>query len=273
MQLTSSITKVVLPFFALLTIQVAFAQQQKGYNLFKATPKDLMREFSIDRPDVTESPITVDAGHFQFEGDLVKWTKESGGKASRTISIFNGLYKMGLSHSWDIHIGVELYNIYQNPDAEKVDDGYGATTVRLKHNFWGNDGDKKTAFGIIPYATFTSGNPFDSDINFGFGFPFSYALNENYDLGAQPQIDFILNEDNEYELSYFQTVVLGGPVVGNLDFYLEGLAVFPKGDAQFLVDGGLIYNVTPNVKVDLATNVGINQAAPTRVYLGLSFRI
>jgi hypothetical protein len=249
------------------------AQQQKGYNLFKATPRDLMREFSIDRPDVTESPITVDAGHFQFEGDLIKWTKESGGKASRTISVFNGLYKMGLSHSWDIHIGLELYNIYQNPEAKKVDEGYGSTTIRLKHNFWGNDSEKKTAFGIIPYATFTSGNPLDSDVNFGFGFPFSYTLNENYDLGAQPQIDFILNADNEYELSYFQTVVLGGPLVGDLDFYLEGLAVFPKGDAQFLMDGGLIYNVTPNVKVDLATNVGLNQAAPTRVYLGLSFRI
>jgi hypothetical protein len=89
----------------------------------------------------------------------------------------------------------------------------------------------------------------------------------------QPQIDFILNGEGEYEPSYFQTIVLGGPVAGNLDFYLEGLAVFPKGDAQFLVDGGLIYNVSPNVKLDVAANVGLNQPAPTRVYLGLSFRI
>ncbi|HEY0652106.1 MAG TPA: hypothetical protein VGD65_03220, partial [Chryseosolibacter sp.] len=84
---------------------VCFAQRQKGYHLFKAAPKDMMREFSIDRPDVTESPITVDAGHFQFEGDLVKWSKESGGRAPRAIAFMNGLYKMGLSHSWDIHIG------------------------------------------------------------------------------------------------------------------------------------------------------------------------
>jgi hypothetical protein len=248
------------------------AQKQKGYNLFNPTPRENMREFSIDRPDVTESPQTVDAGHFQFEGDLVKWTKESGGDASRTISVLNGLYKMGLSHSWDVQVGIELFNIYQDPEGKKVDDGYGATTIRLKHNFWGNDGDKKTALGIIPYATFTSGNPFDSDINFGFGLPFSYGLSEKLDFGAQPQLDFIYN-GSDYELSYFQTVVIGGPLAGNLDFYLEGLAVFPKGDAQFLLDGGVIYNVSPNVKFDLATNVGLNQAAPTRVYLGLSFRI
>jgi hypothetical protein len=257
---------------SLITLASAYAQKQKGYNLFKPTPRDIMREFSIDRPDVTESPITVDAGHFQFEGDLLKWTKDSGGKAGRTISVFNGLYKMGLSHSWDIHVGIELFNIYQDAEKKKIDDGYGATTIRLKHNFWGNDSEKKTAFGIIPYATFTSGNPFDSDVNFGFGFPFSYTLNEKLDLGAQPQIDFIYTGE-DYELSYFQTVVLGGALVGDLDFYLEGLAVFPKGESQFLLDGGLIYNVSPNVKVDLATNVGLNQAAPTRVYLGLSFRI
>ena len=156
-----------LPCLALLFCQLilstaSYAQKQKGYHLFNPTPKDAMREFSIDRPDVTESPQTVDAGHFQFEGDLLKWTKESGGKAPRTIAFLNGLYKMGLSHSWDVQVGIELYNIYHNPEAEKIDEGYGATTIRLKHNFWGNDGDKKSALGIIPYATFTSGNPFDS---------------------------------------------------------------------------------------------------------------
>jgi hypothetical protein len=56
-----------------------------------------MREFSIDRPDVTESPITVDPGHFQFEGDVVKWSKDTQGDSERTINVINGLYKMGLA--------------------------------------------------------------------------------------------------------------------------------------------------------------------------------
>jgi hypothetical protein len=68
-------------------------------------------------------------------------------------------------------------------------------------------------------------------------------------------------------------VVLGGGLIGNLDFYIEGLAIFPRGQSQFLMNGGLIYNFTPNVKVDLATNQGLTTEAPTRVYLGLSFRI
>lgn len=234
-----------------------------------------MREFSIDRPDITESPISVDPGHFQFEGDLVKWTRESGySKSPGTLTLMSGLYKMGLTHSWDLHIGLEAYSALYTSDGDKVDGGYGTTTIRLKHNFWGNDGDKKTAFGIIPYVTFDSGNPFDSDVVFGAGFPFAYGLSEKLDLGAQPQFDFVLDENNDYQLSYFQTVVLGGALVGDLDFYFEGLVIFPpSAETQFLIDGGLIYNISPNVKVDLATNQGVNKAAPKRVFLGLSFRI
>jgi hypothetical protein len=128
---------------------------QKGHHLFDPTPKEDMREFSIDRPDVTESPITVDAGHFQLEADLIKWTGEDQGNGYGTISFMNGLYKMGLSHSWDIHVGVELYNQYQDEAGNTFEKGYGNTTIRLKHNFWGNDGESRTALGMIPYVTFT----------------------------------------------------------------------------------------------------------------------
>jgi hypothetical protein len=259
-------------FASLCAYEEAIGQSQKGYHIFNPTPREKMREFSIDRPDVTESPISVDPGHFQFEGDLIKFTKESSGKSNRTISYMNALYKMGISHSWDIHIGLELYNSYQDPEGKEYDNGYGATTIRLKHNFWGNDGESKTAFGMIPYVSFVEGNPFDSKVIYGIGLPFSYGLSDKLDLGAQPQFDFVFADDGDRELSYFQTVVLGGQLVGDLDFYIEGFAIF-SSDTQFLTNGGLIYNVSPNVKVDVATNVGVTKDTPTRIYLGLSFRL
>ena len=43
------------------------------YHLFNPTPTGLMRELSTDRPDKTESPYTVDAGHLQIEVDLLSW--------------------------------------------------------------------------------------------------------------------------------------------------------------------------------------------------------
>src|SRR5262245_66185319 len=57
------------------------------YDLFHPTPNELMREMSTDRPDQTESPYTVDAGHFQVEMDLVSGgfdRDRSGGVEFRT---------------------------------------------------------------------------------------------------------------------------------------------------------------------------------------------
>ena len=45
---------------------------RNSYNLFCPVPEALLRELSPDRPDKTESPYTVDAGHFQLGMDFAK---------------------------------------------------------------------------------------------------------------------------------------------------------------------------------------------------------
>src|SRR6185436_3566020 len=44
------------------------------FNLFNPVPEDLMRELAADRPDKTDCPFTVDAGHFQIEMDFANMT-------------------------------------------------------------------------------------------------------------------------------------------------------------------------------------------------------
>jgi opacity protein-like surface antigen len=252
--------------------QEAEPAKSRSYNLFNPAPKSEMRVFAIDRPDVTESPITVDAGHFQFEGDLFKFSKPRQGNSERAYNIVNGLYKMGLSHSWDVHIGLELYNVYRDAEGKTVERGYGNTTIRLKYNFWGNDGTTRTALGAIPYVILPT-SPVDEEVSFGIGFPLSCDVSDSQSAGAQFQFDFIPDGNGGYDMSYLQTVVWGGTLVGNLDFYVEGMGIFSKASPIFTANGGLIYNLTENVKIDVATNLGLVHDAPTRAYVGLSFRI
>ena len=40
------------------------------YTVLNPTPDTELRELSADRPDKTDSPLTVDAGHFQLEIDF-----------------------------------------------------------------------------------------------------------------------------------------------------------------------------------------------------------
>lgn len=243
------------------------------YSIFNPVPKKEMRVFSIDRPDITESPVTVDAGHFQFEGELYKWTRfDWSGSSPRVVNYFNGLYKMGLSKSWDIHLGIELYNQYLDAEGNTIKKGYGNTTIRLKHNFWGNEGDTRSALGIIPYVTLPT-SPLDHDAFFGVGFPFSYTLNDKLGSGAQFQFDFVPTGTGDYNLSYLQTVVVGGGLIGNLDFFLEGMGIFYQGSSIFTMNGGLVYNAADNVKIDVGANVGLTDDSLTRIFCGLSFRL
>ncbi len=258
----------------MISVNHVIAQEddsRKGYHLFNPIPRDKMREFSIDRPDVTESPNSLDAGHFQFEGDLFRWEKAFRGDAPTQLSYWNGLYKLGLTNKLDIHFGIELYNTYQNADGKTVEQGYGNTTIRLKYNFWGNEGDTKTALGVIPYITLPT-SAVDDDVAFGVGFPFSIGLNDALDFGAQFQGDFARNETDEVDFGYLQTVVIGGALVGNLDFFAELAGIFSQEDPIFTLNGGLIYNVTPNVKIDIAGNYGLVEEAYSTAFLGLSFR-
>src|SRR6266436_4230281 len=58
-------------------IQDSLARVDKAaYHLFNPTPREYLREMVADRPDKTESPYTVDAGHFQVETDLVSYTRD-----------------------------------------------------------------------------------------------------------------------------------------------------------------------------------------------------
>ena len=69
-----------LSILASLIIPISFGDDaddvsDKGrHNLFNPAPENLLRELATDRPDKTEEPGTVDAGHFQFEVDFATFT-------------------------------------------------------------------------------------------------------------------------------------------------------------------------------------------------------
>src|ERR1700690_3325848 len=58
------------------------------YTLFNPVPENLMRDLSPDRPDGTESPFTVDAGHYQLEMDFANFTyNKTGGTTTKAWDV------------------------------------------------------------------------------------------------------------------------------------------------------------------------------------------
>ncbi len=115
------------------------------FNLFHPTPAELMREMSPDRPDLTEGPFTIDAGHFQIEMDVVNYTRDhdrSAGNDTVTSSwaIAPMNLKVGILDDLDFHLILGTYNYVTTKDrvagTTTRQQGFNGITTRLKLNLW-----------------------------------------------------------------------------------------------------------------------------------------
>jgi hypothetical protein len=248
----------------------AEAADKSHFNLFNPTPRDLMRELSTDRPDVTESAYTVDAGHVQVEISLVEFVHDEDDE----LSIAPTNIKVGLLNNMDLQFVFEPY--IHAPNA----DGFGGTQVRLKTNIWGNDGGD-TALGVMPYVAFpTADNEFGATdhLEGGIIVPISISLPRDWTLAMMGEIDFLRDADDEgYGTSFLHTVSVSHPIWDELGGYVEyvGFANDDLGATYSgLVGGGLTYGLTPDVQLDAAIYFGISDAAEDiAARIGVSFRI
>lgn len=153
---------------------------KKAYHLFKPTPKNLMRGMETDRPDITESAYSVDAGHFQIETDLLKYVhNKTDGIDTRQYFYNLANLKIGISNHSDLQLVVENYVVEKTTDLflnKTRKTGFGQVTLRYKQNIWGNDGGK-TALAVMPYVTLPNGKFAESNsAEFGIIFPFALEL-------------------------------------------------------------------------------------------------
>lgn len=284
--------------FACLTANLATAQSaatnsvtptpdKSGYHLFHPTPASLMRELSTDRPDKTESPYTLDAGHFQLEMDLISYTRDhdqANGADTRVdgFAIAPVNLKVGLFNDVDLQLVIESYNYVRTVDrvaaTTEKQSGFGDVTVRLKKNFWGNDGGK-TAFAMMPFLKLPAnqdglGNKYTEG---GIIFPLAVDLPMGFGMGLMTEFDFLHDEAGSgYHASFINSVTFSRDIVGNLGGYVEFFSeVSGERGVPWVgtVDFGLTYGINENVQLDAGINLGVTKSADDlNPFIGLSVR-
>ena len=136
------------------------APDKSGYNLFRPTPRDMMRELSADRPDKTDCPFTVDAGHFQVEMDIANLTYDRANSsrgntrfAAYEVAPMN--LKVGLLNSLDFQLVYTPFRWERTEDRDtrtiEHKSGFEGITPRFKLNLVGNDGGF-FALALIPFV-------------------------------------------------------------------------------------------------------------------------
>jgi hypothetical protein len=256
---------------------------KNSFTLFDPTPRALMRELSPDRPDTTESPYTVDAGHVQFELGLVEYSDEVEGEAGTdALGVLSTNFKVGLLNNVDVQF---LFTPYQREDADGGDaDGFGDDTqVRLKVNLWGNDGWTPTfgdtAFAIMPFVKFPTGaGALSNDrVEGGLIFPLALKLLRGFDLSVMAEADFVYNEDaDDYGVEFIHTASASHDIAGRLAGYLEYVGIAPHGAGdgyQAIASAGLTYMLSPDWIVDFGGTVSPSDSANEfALFTGTSFR-
>ncbi len=253
------------------------------YWLLNPVPPDQMRSFSTDRPTKSNVPYTVDAGHFQYETDLVNFTHQvSGTTRTDTLLVPNPTFKVGVTNNADLEVnvpfaGVHTYSTVGGPSATLR--GIGDTYLRSKINLWGNDGGD-TAAAIIPYVKAPSapigiGN---GAVEGGLIGPVGFSLPNSFTLLLVPEIDVLKDSlTNDYHGNYVFDVNLSREVVKNVTAYVELWSDYnadPTATATLMsFDVALSWVFLPNTQVDVGANFGLTSATPAvQVYAGLSQR-
>lgn len=251
------------------------------YNLFNPTPRALMREFNTDRPDVTESPYTVDAGHYQIEFSFIEYTySHRQGERTNDYSLFPVNLKAGLTNDLDLQLILNPYQrlLTRSRGASERNAGYGDMELRAKYNLWGNDGGK-TAFAIMPYLHFPTASDGMSNhhLEGGVIFPLAINLPAGFDLGTEARFDINRNERNDgYGADFVHTATLGHGLTKDLGAYIEYVGVAPiQMDHDYLAyfDSGLTYSLSENAQLDCGINIGLTgQTDNFTLFSGFSYR-
>lgn len=264
----------------------AAGENKTRYTLFNPTPDHLMREMSPDRPDRTEGPNTIDAGHLQLEIDFINLTRNrdtNDGANTKTwaYDIAPVNIRVGLRNSLELSVVVETYKYSRTRDydagAREKKNGFGDITTSLKYNFWGNDGGQ-TALAVIPFVKIPANNDLGNDsVEGGVIVPLVVDLGAGWSAGVMTEIDIISDEAGSgYHPEYVNSIVFGKSVTGKLGVYTElftSKSAENGADWANTFDLGMTYGMSENVVFDIGVNLGVTDAADDmNSFAGFSYR-
>jgi len=293
--ITTLLTAVVL-FSALIASSLAAEDEEEEgktkcpdksqYTLFNPTPPNCLREFDPDRPDVTDSPFTVDAGHIQFESGLFSYSlsrPDRQGVVTEEFDILDTNIRLGITNYAEIDLDVPPLDIehtrFPNSRFDTWRSGPGRLELQAKFNFFGNDNFEKPgslALGLIPRLDIPTVIGEDH-VEGGVAVPFAIKLSEKAELEMMTEYDIIHNKEGSgYHVEYLNSASLSYDWTEKLSTYYEVATLFgtqdPRGDIVTL-DTGVLYKFGHDWEFDVGCNFGVTRASDRiDTFTGLSKR-
>ncbi len=266
-----------------MTVMLCVACVTEAYSLFDPTPHDKMRPMAVDRPNVTNSPQTVDPGHLQIEAGLMTYAYSGrtplGVPHSTNMEFGDVMFKLGVVSWLDMEVYVQSFERIKGVDTAKtVHQGFGDVFLLSKINFCGNDRGKFSLALMptlkIPLNQNGVGN---KSYEGGGSLLTNYKFTDKWSLGAEAQFDVVLRESGiGHDMSYTDSIELDYDPNGPWEIFGEFYSVVEAEQGvpwTANADVGVLYHLTPNLIFDLDVGAGLNKAAETvNATVGISTR-
>jgi hypothetical protein len=268
---------------------IAMGQDRSAYTLFNPTPDHLLRDLTTDRPDTTETPFTIDAGHVQIESTLFGFSRsarDGAGVITDTTEIATTNVRIGLTNALEAGFVWQPYGIvrtHDDPAGSVRQTGVGGLELRGKINLWGNDTFGKpgsSALGLLPFVVLPTDRHNGISPEFaesGLIVPYAVKLTDKLGLGLNAGASWLKDDAaSGYHAEYLASASLGVEWSDSLGTYYEVAGRFnstdPRGDTVVL-GTGLTYRLSKNLQLDAGVNFGVTSAADRfNPFVGLAVR-
>ncbi len=268
---------------ALMGFAYVRAADKSAYSFAQPTPAAEMRELTSDRPDATESPYTVDAGHVQIEMSFAAFERDRHNPEkiplhAESWNVAPVNFRFGLTQSFELQCVLDGYirskSELVGSSPRETQSGWGDVTLRGKYNFWGNDAGSH-ALAVMPFVKLpTNTHDLGNDhVEGGVIVPFAISFGE-WGAGVMTEFDVVRAEaDDGYDLVWVNTATLSRGLTERLGGFVELASETGQGRHALSFNSGLTYAVNANLQLDVGVNLGVTRAAADLgVFIGLAQR-
>lgn len=214
---------------------------------------------STDRPDFTESALTVGQGTLQLEAGL---TRQSAGD-TYFLTTGEGLIRYGLRPRFELRVGLPSYL-----SSDVIDNGLSDLRLGFKWNMANLDNGIRA--GLIAGVTLPTGDLGAEDPNPGIILVASKPLTERLSMATQVSSTLFKMAD-EWQNLWMATAVIGAPINNTLGAFVEiKMEKNQDMDARYVLHTGLLYTVSDDFQLDLHVGTGMNDSSGD-AFIGLGF--
>ncbi|MEO8615375.1 MAG: transporter, partial [Luteolibacter sp.] len=224
-----------------------------------------LRTLSTDRPDTTESPYTVDAGHYQFEMEIAAWNRD------HEFSLGELNAKVGLDPATDLQVVMPFYNHVRDGD-----EGFGDVEIRLKHNLWGNDAGP-TALALMPFIKLPTANDDlgNGEIEGGLIIPYGFEGPFGWSCAVMAEVDLAADDDGGgYQPELLTSATASHELTETTGIFLELVSLLSaesEADREAYFNTGVTCAVTATWQLDGGVRIGLTKSsADFTPFLGVS---